>query len=290
MTQTVEISALRSVPKNAPLAEIMKIVREDGGVIVKGLLSPEVVRAFNHEIDEHLNAINAGSTHDDQFTKDFHGDNTKRLTNLISLSPAFRRDVLDDDVIHAMVGAQLLPTADTFWMTTAQVIEIGPGNKAQMLHRDLENYSPFVGMGPQGPEVACNCLIALTDFSEDNGATRVIPGSHHWPDFSDRGQPEDTVPALMDAGDALFFSGKTAHGGGANVTSNEYRRAVAMAFNTGWLVPEEAYPFLIDLPTVRTLSKRVQLMLGFRSHQNPSHGGPGLWQVDYNELGDYLKL
>ena len=60
-------------------------------------------------------------------------------------------------------------------MTTAQVIEIGPGNAAQMLHRDLENWFPFIAMGPAGPEVTVNFLIALTDFTEENGATRVIP-------------------------------------------------------------------------------------------------------------------
>jgi ectoine hydroxylase-related dioxygenase (phytanoyl-CoA dioxygenase family) len=92
----------------------------------------------------------------------------------------------------------------------------------------------------------------------------------------------------MNAGDVLLFSGKTVHGGGANQTSDEYRRAMAFAINPGFLTGEEAYPFLVDLELAKTLSPRVQRMLGFRS-QYPT-GSPGLWQVDYADLGDYLNL
>jgi ectoine hydroxylase-related dioxygenase (phytanoyl-CoA dioxygenase family) len=168
------------------------------------------------------------------------------------------------------------------------VIEIGPGNDAQMLHRDLENWYPFIGMGKTGPEVVLNFLIAFTDFTEENGATRVIPGSNHWDDFEDRGTPEQTIAAVMKAGDALFFSGKTVHGGGANRTESEYRRAVAFALNPGFLTGEEAYAFTVELETAKSLSPRVQRLLGFRS-QYPT-GSPGLWQVDYADLGDYLGL
>jgi ectoine hydroxylase-related dioxygenase (phytanoyl-CoA dioxygenase family) len=92
----------------------------------------------------------------------------------------------------------------------------------------------------------------------------------------------------MKAGDVLFYSGKTVHGGGANRTEDEYRRGVAFAVNAGFLTGEEAYPFLVDLEIAKTLSPRVQRMLGFRS-QYPT-GSAGLWQVDYAELADHLSL
>lgn len=100
-----------------------------------------------------------------------------------------------------------------YWLNTAQVIDIGPGNKAQPLHRDLENNYPFVTMGPSGPEAANNFLIALTDFTEENGATRVIPGSHLWPDFTNKGTPEMTIPAEIklempsSSAESLFMEG-----------------------------------------------------------------------------------
>ncbi|NEW27129.1 phytanoyl-CoA dioxygenase family protein [Nocardia cyriacigeorgica] len=281
-------ATLQRVGNTTGITEIREIVDRDGGVIIEGLLTADQVARFNAQIEEPLAALTPGGKHELEIVNEFHGANTKRLTNLVTHSQVFREEVIDHDLVHALCEATFLEESGTFWMTTAQVIEIGPGNRAQMLHRDLENWFPFVGMGPAGPEVTVNFLIALTDFTEENGATRVIPGSNHWPDFQDRGTPDQTVPATMKAGDALFFSGKTAHGGGANITTDQYRRGLAFAFNPGYLVGEEAYPFLVDRDIVKILPERVQRILGFRS-QYPL-GSPGLWQVDYRELGEYLGL
>ncbi|MFF9275617.1 phytanoyl-CoA dioxygenase family protein [Streptomyces griseosporeus] len=252
------------------------------------MLTREQITRFDAEIEQPLRALAPGSTHEDDIAAAFHGSNTKRLTNLVTHSATFRSEVIDHPLVHEISDLVFLQESGTYWMTTAQVIEIGPGNKAQMLHRDPENWFPFIGMGPGGPEVTINFLVALTDFTEENGATRVIPGSNHWSDFEDRGAPEQTIPAVMNAGDVLLISGKTAHGGGANQTGDEYRRGLAFTFNAGFLTGEEAYPFLVDRELAKTLSPRVQRMLGFRS-QYPT-GSPGLWQVDYADLGDHLGL
>lgn len=281
-------ATLQRVANTTPVAEIREIVARDGGVIIEGLLTADQVARFNAEIEAPLDALAAGSTHELEIVQEFHGANTKRLTNLVTHSPVFREEIIDHDLVHALCDATFLEESGTYWMTTAQVIEIGPGNAPQRLHRDLGNWYPFVAMGPAGPEVTLNFLIALTDFTEENGATRVIPGSNRWPDFTDYSSPEQTIPAIMNAGDALFISGRTVHSGGANVTTDEYRRAVSFAFNPGFLTGEEAYPFLVDREVVTTLPERVQRILGFRS-QYPT-GSPGLWQVDYRELADHLGL
>ncbi|MDX2561848.1 phytanoyl-CoA dioxygenase family protein [Streptomyces sp. TX20-6-3] len=288
MTTQKKTQALTSVANDTPTEEILEIVTRDGGVVIKGFLTQEQIVRFNAEIEQPLRALAPGSTHEDEIVAAFHGSNTKRLTNLVTHSATFRSEIIDHPLVHEISDLVFLQESGTYWMTTAQVIEIGPGNKAQMLHRDLENWFPFIGMGPGGPEVTINFLVALTDFTEENGATRVIPGSNHWSDFEDRGTPEQTIPAVMNAGDVLLFSGKTAHGGGANRTGDEYRRGLAFAFNAGFLTGEEAYPFLVDRELAKTLSPRVQRMLGFRS-QYPT-GSPGLWQVDYADLGDHLGL
>ncbi|MFJ9390924.1 phytanoyl-CoA dioxygenase family protein [Nocardioides sp. NPDC101246] len=288
MTVTPDVQSLQSVPRDASVEEILAIVARDGGVILKNFLTQDQIDRFNADVEPAMEALRPGSTHENEIVQAFHGNNTKRLTNLVTLSPTFRDEIIDKDLVHDLCDATFLEESGTYWMTTAQVIEIGPGNDAQMLHRDLENWFPFIGMGKAGPEVALNFLIAFTDFTEENGATRVIPGSNHWDDYEDRGTPEATVPAEMEAGDALFFSGKTVHGGGANRSGNEFRRAVAFALNPGFLTGEEAYPFLVDLEVAKSLSPRVQRLLGFRS-QYPI-GSPGLWQVDYADLGDHLGL
>ncbi|MEU7005181.1 phytanoyl-CoA dioxygenase family protein [Streptomyces sp. NPDC046332] len=288
MTTQKKTEELTAVANDTPAEEILKIVTRDGGVIIKGFLTQEQIDLFNAEIEQPLRALAPGSTHENEIVAAFHGSNTKRLTNLVTHSATFRSEVIDHPLVHEISDLVFLQESGTYWMTTAQVIEIGPGNKAQMLHRDLENWFPFIGMGPRGPEVTINFLVALTDFTEENGATRVIPGSNHWSDFEDRGTPEQTIAAVMNAGDVLLFSGKTAHGGGANRTGDEYRRGLAFAFNAGFLTGEEAYPFLVDRELAKTLSPRVQRVLGFRS-QYPT-GSPGLWQVDYSDLSDYLGL
>ncbi|MEU1226292.1 phytanoyl-CoA dioxygenase family protein [Streptomyces sp. NPDC005828] len=288
MTTQNKSQALTSVANDTSAEEILKIVARDGGVIIKNFLTQDQIDRFNAEIDAPLQSLDPGSTHENEIVAAFHGHNTKRLTNLVTHSATFRGEIIEHPLVHEISDSVFLEESGTYWMTTAQVIEIGPNSQAQLLHRDLENWFPFIGLGPSGPEVSINFLVALTDFTEENGATRVIPGSNNWSDFEDRGTPEQTIPAEMSAGDALFISGKVVHGGGANQTSDFYRRAVAFTFNAGYLTGEEAYPFLVDKELAKTLSPRVQRILGFRS-QYPT-GSPGLWQVNYADLGDYLNL
>jgi ectoine hydroxylase-related dioxygenase (phytanoyl-CoA dioxygenase family) len=291
MTDTATATStatLRRVPKTTPVSEILEIVDADGGIIIEGFLTADQVRSFNEEVQPAMDALGAGSKHDDEFVADFHGVQTKRLTNLVTLSKTFREEILEQDLIHDLGEAVFREESGDFWLTTGQVIEIGPGNKAQVLHRDLENNHFAVTMGKTGPMVMVNFLIALTDFTEENGATRVIPGSNDWDDYEDRGTPEMTIPAEMKAGDVIFFNGKVSHGGGANVTDNELRRGLTIPLQPSFLTPEEAYPLLVDLELARTLSPRVQKLLGFRS-QYPK-GSPGLWQNNYEEIADHLGL
>ncbi|MFG3022501.1 phytanoyl-CoA dioxygenase family protein [Streptomyces sp. NPDC048254] len=288
MSATTTNVTLRSVPNSTPIEEILAIVADDGGVIIKEFLTPDQVSRFNAEVEPAMQALSPGTKNEMEGIADFHGANTKRLTNLVTLSKTFREEIIDHKLVRPLADAMFNEESGSYWMTTAQVIEIGPGNKAQPLHRDLENNYPFIGMGPAGPMVMINFLIALTDFTDENGATRVIPGSNHWPDYEDRGTPEMTIPAEMKAGDVLFINGKVSHGGGANRTTDCYRRGVAFALQPGFLTPEEAYPFIVDQELARSLPEHVQRLIGFRS-QYPT-GSPGLWQVDYVELADYLKL
>ncbi|HGJ8934993.1 TPA: phytanoyl-CoA dioxygenase family protein [Pseudomonas aeruginosa] len=167
-------------------------------------------------------------------------------------------------------GACFRPGCGDWWLTTAQLIEIGPGNKAQMLHRDMMQYQPVVPMN----NAITNLMLALTDFTEENGATRLIPGSQDWDDYEDVGTPEMTIPAVLNAGDAVLFGGKVVHGDGANVTAGEFRLGLTIPLQASILTPEEAYPLIVPLEVVKTLSARVQKIIGFRS-QYPA-GSPGL--------------
>jgi len=289
MVNTTNEKRLQEIQAGTSPDVLKKIIDQDGGVIVKGLFADQVDR-FNSDVDTVI--ANWAPGHDGtEWMQEFAGKKTKRVTQLIKRSKTFREEMIDNDIMLSYIDQLLLDTCDSYWMNAAQVIEMQSGESLQFLHRDLENYPVFRSYGPSGPEVMCNCLVALSDFTEDMGATRVIPGSHTWPDFNDREAIEsaETIPAEMEKGDALIFSGKLVHGGGANLT-NKPRRALALAFCPGWLVPEEAYPFAVTLELAATLSKKAQQLTGFRSFHNEKLGGGTLWSLDYIELADVLKL
>jgi ectoine hydroxylase-related dioxygenase (phytanoyl-CoA dioxygenase family) len=287
MSSTSNGQKLQRVRAGTPAVEVKKIIDADGGVIIQGLFAEQVER-LNLELDPLMNDWHEG-VKGNEWMEEFAGRQTKRMTQLIARSKVFREEIVDDPTMLSYIDTMMLGTSDSYWMNAAQVIQLQPGEKAQFLHRDLENYPIFRKYGPEGPEVMCNCLVALSEYTEEMGATRVIPGSNKWPDFEERGDPEQTVAAEMEKGDALVFSGKLLHGGGAN-RSNKPRRGMALAFCPGWLVPEEAYPFVVPMEIARTLSPRAQQLAGFRSFHNSTLGGGSLWQVDYLELGDFLKL
>ncbi len=280
---------LAKVQYGAPVDEVMALIRRDGGVILENALSEQQVERINADVDDEITKLQCGSIKDDPYTRDFHGDRTKRLTNLITLSKTYREDFVDNDVTVAYVRAMFAGVSETAWLNAEQLVEIHPGEKAQILHRDMGNYPLFFRYGPQGPEVMINFLVALMDVTEEIGATRVIPGSHEW-EFDAPYTQEMTIPAEMKAGSAFLYSGKLVHGGGANRSLSTKRRVIATAFNPGFLVPEEAYPFVVPLELVQTMSPRLQQMIGFRSiHQRELRGG-SLWQHNYEDISLFLGL
>jgi hypothetical protein len=278
-----------TAPFGTPVDEVMTIFRRDGGIVLEGALSSDEVRQVNDELDAYLYDYHTGSQGGDEIMREFWGKLTKRLTNVVVLSPTYRERFLSRPVLHDYMAAVFKGVSDSFWVQATQAIEIMPGEKAQPLHRDVGNYPVFRQLGPSAPEVTCNTLLALVDTDEACGATRVIPGSHAW-DAEREYDVSMTVPAELKAGSIFFYSGKLVHGGGANRSRDVRRRVIATAFNAGFLVPEEAYPFTVPLELARTMPPRLQQALGFRSfHQRDPVGG-SLWQHNYEELADFLGL
>lgn len=277
------------VPVSDGAEKILGVVKEHGGVIISEFLSEHEVSALDNDLVKGFSNIQPGSKFDNEAFRDFHGRRTKRLTNIVTHSEVFRHNILDKDLVYEILDKVFQYDNKAYWMSAAQAIEIAPGNKAQPLHRDQGQYRVFNMWGKEAPEGIVNFLIATTHFTEENGATRVLPGSHVWPDFEAAGNPEDTIPAEMEPGDCLFISGKTIHGGGSNRTEDELRRALAFSFTAAYLTPEEAYPFQISKNIAKTMSKRAQRSIGFRSVFPTSEGG-GLWMHDYSELADYIGM
>ncbi|KAM5439699.1 putative verruculogen synthase [Microsporum ferrugineum] len=163
---------------------------------------------------------------------------------------------------------------------------VGGPQDAQPLHRDVSHHTPAVLLGPDCDDVHITFIVAFSPFTEANGATRVIPGSHKWP-FHQRGLPSMTIPAVMDAGDCILMCGKVVHGTGANLTTTD-RHAVQMSICAGYFTPADANSHIVSVKIAKLLSKRAQRFLGFRSQW--TRGSPGLWAKDYQDLSVYLGL
>jgi ectoine hydroxylase-related dioxygenase (phytanoyl-CoA dioxygenase family) len=127
-------------------------------------------------------------------------------------------------------------------------------------------------------------MLALSEFTEANGATQVVPGSHRWSDYGRQALPHEIEIAEMPAGSGLLYSGHTIHGGGENRTLDNWREGVHVSHVVGWLTPEEALPLSVPWEVVADLSERVQRMLGWRCYQADSVTSGRLWTVDYEDV------
>lgn len=243
--------ALEHLPPSAEPEDIAKVLADDGAVIVDDVASSALLDRFDAEIAPHVEATKPGPD-------DFSGHNTRRTGALIARSPAAREMVMHPLVLGTC--KQVLGHASSFQLHLTQVIAIGPGEPAQPVHRDQWAYDFFTF--PQGYEVQCNTIWALTDFTEQNGATRVVPGSNHLEDKL-RFSQEDTVPAEMRRGSILFYTGAVYHGGGAN-RSEEVRAGVNITYNLSWLRQEENQYLAVPLEQARELDVDLLRIMGYQ--------------------------
>jgi ectoine hydroxylase-related dioxygenase (phytanoyl-CoA dioxygenase family) len=283
--------SIRTLPFGADIAEVMTAMNSDGAVILEDFLDLRQIAALNADIEPRIKQLSKGTydSHEDERYKEYFGKKTRRLSNLTAWSTVFREEILPHAELLRYIDALLAPVADTYWLSAAQVIDILPGEKAQILHRELDVYPAFRTLAKGAPEMSPTFMVALSEYTAEVGATRIIPGSHLWTDFSDCGTPEMTIAAELRPGSGLLFSSKIVHGGGHNQTADRARRALALAYNPGWTTPEEAHPLTIPLEIARTLPPRAQQLLGFRSHYYKATESR-LWSYNYHDIADYLKL
>ena len=280
---------LMSVPFGTKASDAISYVERDGGVVVNDFFDAAALAAINAEMDEAIAHRQAGARTGEQFRKKFHGLQTKRFTRLFGISPTFRR-VLDDTLIKAFADHFLLEPSGPYWLNSAQAIVRGPGEADQTLHRDNGNWPLFASLQTQLPEATISFMFAMTDFSTETGATRVVPGSHRAENYDCEVERAEIVSVEMSAGSVFVYLGSTLHGGGANETSDEWRRGIFLAFCLGWLVPSEVSVLEYPLEMVREFSPRARQLLGFKGYEPGRRRGGRLWNIDYEDLGVVLGL
>ncbi len=235
---------------SAGVDEIAAALERDGAVIVDRLVEPRVFDHIHAELEMYLARTNPGPD-------DFAGRHTRRTGGLVARSPTCRDLIMHPLVLGTVKRA--LTQASTFQLHLTQIIAIGPGEAGQQIHRDQWAYDffPF----PRGYEVQCNTIWAMTDFAAENGATRVVAGSHR---FEDRLQftEADTEPAEMARGSVLFYTGSVYHGGGAN-RSDAIRYGVNITYNAAWLRQEENQYLSVPLDIARELPEDLLRLMGY---------------------------
>jgi ectoine hydroxylase-related dioxygenase (phytanoyl-CoA dioxygenase family) len=249
------MAALETIGPRASAETAMAILERDGAMIYERLLDDATMDRIQADLAPFHARSHVGEG-------EFWGFKTKRVGALVAKSRTFAETVAPHPVVLAVMDKLLGPRCERYHLHVTQSVNIGPGEKAQILHRD-DTLLPFVRPGPQ---VLCNTMWALTDFTAEVGATRVIPGSHVWPDDRLPGDQDPIVQAVMPRGSVLIYVGSLWHGGGANRSSDQWRAGMICGYSLGWLRQEENQYLAVPPIIARTLPEHVQHLIGYKIH------------------------
>jgi hypothetical protein len=263
---------------------VHRALERDGVVIVEGLVAGDVVERVNAEVEAAVAAADPSEALFNPIMEAFHGPFTKQVAGVPGISPTFAVDVMCHPLLLALCDRVLLPSCATYQLNLGHLLQRGPGSEEQWLHRDEAVWSD---VPRPAPELQLASVIAFVDFTRENGATRIVPGSHRWPDrqlspaeqaAAPRPEPDQIAYAEMSAGSAVVYSGGTIHGGGAN-TTDVPRRGAHLSYCLGWLRTEENNYLSTPPAVAATLPRRAQELLGYALHDSIPRGGGYLGMV-----------
>lgn len=242
--------SLQTLHADCPQQDILAAMTRDGACILAGVADADTVKQLRDELAPFIALTPMGAD-------DFSGRKTQRTGALVARTPSCRPLVVNS-IITGAARAFLKPWAERILLHLTQTIYIHPGQGAQTLHRDRLAW----GTALQPPvEPQFNSIWALTDFTAENGATRVVPGSQTWP-WEQRAPSEMVVQAEMSAGSVLLYTGSVLHSGGQN-RSNVSRLGLNITYCLGWLRQEENQYLSCPPHIARHLEPELQELLGY---------------------------
>jgi len=249
---------IQSLASTASSAEVVEVLNRDGCVIVKSLADFKVCDRLEEELAPFLDArkhqppINAPYGYED-----FLPAKTRRIVGVIAKSRAYRA-LVSHPLIMSVCDAMLLPSCASYQLCTTAVLVPDPGSKAQALHRENQLWN----LPSPHPVIEVATMWAITDFTKENGATHLVPGSNLW--WDDRIPREDEiVQAEMARGSLLLWTDHVLHGAGAN-RSNAPRFGAGAAYILGWLRQEENQYLTVPPELARTLPENLQKLVGYQ--------------------------
>lgn len=225
--------------------DIMGQLAEDGYAIIPDAISADQVAWARGELEAIVENTPLGRD-------DFEGHRTRRVYGLFGKTRS-----LDALAVHDTVLGVLDRVLVHYQLSAPTGISIGPGETAQPLHPDDALYP----LPRPHPEIVVNVMWPLQDFTVENGATRIVPGSHRW--VAERPGPDTECTAVeLTAGTALIYYGSVWHGGGANL-STANRLGVVLHYAVGWLRPVENHVLVVPPAAAAGLPERLQELLGY---------------------------
>jgi ectoine hydroxylase-related dioxygenase (phytanoyl-CoA dioxygenase family) len=225
--------------------EVLDLLDRDGYAVVTGLLDADQVAATRAELGAILESVPFGRN-------SFEGYRTRRIYALFA-----KTRMLDGPATHPLVLGVLDQVLQHYQLSAPTGIEIGPGEEAQVLHHDDGTYP----LPRPHQQVVVTCMVPFDDFTNANGATRLVPGSHRWVDRRPD-ETTDVVTAEIPAGSVMFYVGTLWHGGGANRTDRP-RLGVVLEYVASWLRPQENHYLAVPRDVVAQLPERLQELLGY---------------------------
>ena len=220
------------------------VLNDDNRLAIQRELAPDMAKVRNLEKDD---------------PDEFYPGRTRRITSLVARSNTVAEQLVVHPNSKQLCEEFLLPNGEFgYQLHVTAALEVGPGARTQVLHREEDSFTFFP---VPRPNLILASMWAITDFRADNGATLIVPGSHKWP--ADRVPEEgEIVQAEMPAGSVLYWMGGTLHGAGAN-RSEDWRYGVILTYSVGWVRQEENQ--YLDVPKERLdeLTPEVRKVVGF---------------------------
>jgi ectoine hydroxylase-related dioxygenase (phytanoyl-CoA dioxygenase family) len=231
----------------------LEAIAEEGFSIIEGAIEPDLLDELDHELrrlEVELGIVPAGN--------DFEGAQTVRIYNLLVHGKAFERVPVHPNVLPVVEGV----LDRGCLISSLSSIAICAGETPQPIHADDQ----LMPIPKPHPPTVCNTMWALTDFTEANGATRIIPRSHLADSSPVYGASYDSIAAEMPRGSVLVWHGSLWHGGGANTTS-ERRVGIAMNYCAGYVRQQENQQLGIPRDVAAGFEERLQELCGYSVYQ-----------------------
>ena len=266
---------VEQVPIHAPLAQIREVFDRDGVVCLTDVVEPETIAGLRTAFDSLMASTDMEHFIDEE-TKQTLGVLTKRRSEILARAP----DVIDRIVAQPrmleFIESYLTQHCTSVLLHQIMALEIHPGEVAQPLHRDNMLWPDPGRRIPMG--VALH--VPLHDFTPETGATRVVLGSHRWPEaldydpeleggwsryYSPERAREPGAETVVEAplGSCVIFDGALVHGGGANTSQERVRQSLLVGYCLGWLRGETNQQLMWPPEVARDFPRSLQRLIGY---------------------------